>query len=715
MAELPPPEPDGTAPNDLPALATRWAAATLATSHVALSRNEIEARLLTLATGLADLLRAEPFDAEPAAEAGAVLVDTNLTGSDALRETLRLLGRHLLGAAGLPVDDERHGLLTDLLAALSAGYLTALRGRLFEDQEMIKKAVFRARDASERARRASEARWSTVFLSTAAGIAITDLSGTIRSANPALCGMLGVTEADLVGQPLADRIDAAEAPAVVAAFDQVATGAEDKFVGDLTFFHAKDNEVWTRFSLTLVRGAAEEPELAVAVVENITDLHLLRRNQLRMSLEDPLTKLANRAQFTSLLDAALQRAAVDEHIALCYVDLDGFKIINDGLDHVAGDRMLKRVAAALKEEFAEPGAVVARIGGDGFAVLLADTDGSYPISRRIEEVLAVLAEPDWTDPDLGVAVSASVGIVERPARELTSAELIRAAEITVHRAKLNGKAQWELYDPEQDKLYRARFRLGAAIPGALENGQFVITYEPFRRLDNDKLIGFRAQLHWNHPTRGHLRPAEFLDLAEETGFIVPLGRWMLEQVCAQLGEWQHRYGEVVRPIGLHLTPRLAREQDLIQILRDTLDKTGAWTDRLRLSIPASVIVDEQGEPLENLATLREIGLGAIIHGFGTGNAGLVDLSKLPVNGVAIAPSVVRAVGQSDVDSPLEDALRQIVTLANHVRVRVIADGVDTAELRTRLQNVGVHYASGPAIGEPLTAVEAGDLLGSQRR
>jgi diguanylate cyclase (GGDEF)-like protein/PAS domain S-box-containing protein len=698
----------------LSALAGRWATAALSTSHVAVSRADIEAFLLGMALGLVEVLRTEPFEPAAAADAGCALVGENLTGNQALNETIRLLGDDLLTAAELPFDRHWQGRLTAVLGSLSAGYVEAMRERLFDEQEMIKKAVFRARDIAERAQRATEARWRAVFHSTAAGIAITDLDGTVQSVNPALCEILGVREDDLLDRPLALQLSPNYAPKVLAAFGHVARGEHDKFVGDASFVGPDGDVVWTRLSLSLVRDAAHEPEYAVAVVENISDLHLLRERQMRISLEDPLTGLPNRSHFMAQLDTALQHAVEGDNIALCYIDLDGFKIINDGVDHDTGDKVLKRVAKTLRAAFTEPAATVARMGGDGFAVLLTGTKGSFPISQRIAGALEELAEPVYEEDGTGIAVSASVGIVERPATNVTSADLVRAAEITVHRAKQNGKAQWELYDDRLDQEYRAQFQLGAAIPGALESGQFQLSYQPVNRLSDGRCVALRALVHWDHPRRGLLLPADFLDMAEETGFIVPMGRWMLDRVCQQLADWERGFGRAALPMCIHLTPRLAREQDLVQIVRDVLDQTGAPTQKLRLTLPASVVVDDHGEPLENLETLRDIKVSAIMHGYGTGNAGLVDLRTLPVDGVIIAPSVIRAFGDvAENDSPFEHGLRQIVELADQLDVRVYADGVDTVSIADRLRGIGVRYGAGTAVGKPMTEDEVERLISSQ--
>jgi diguanylate cyclase (GGDEF)-like protein/PAS domain S-box-containing protein len=698
-------------------LARNWTAIALATSHLGMSRADIEAFLLDITEALVDLLRAEPFDAAPAAQTGAELVGINLTGADALDGTLRLLGNDLLGAAGLEFDQHWHTRLTALTSALVSGYVVALRDRLFDDQEMIKKAVFRARDVAERARRATEARWQAVFHSTAAGIAITDLDGTVQMVNPALCEILSLTEEQLLDRPLGIRVTPEYAAQVLAAFGHVARGEHDKFVGDVSFLGEYGEPVWTRLSLSLVRDIVEEPAYAVAVVENISDLHLLRERQMSMSLEDQLTKLPNRTHFMSQLDSALQHAEAGENIALCYIDLDGFKIINDGVDHTTGDRVLKRVAATLSAAFPEPSATVARLGGDGFGVLLTGTKGSFGISERISAALQELAEPIYEDADTGVAVSASVGIVERPAAGMTSADLVRAAEITVHRAKQNGKAQWELFDAELDQEYRAQFQLGAAIPGALETGQFRVSYQPVRRLADGAPVGLRALLHWHHPKRGVLHPADFLDMAEETGFIVPMGRWMLEQACQQLAEWQGTFGDAALPVAIHLTARMAREQDLVQIIRDLLDQTKAPAAKLWLSVPAGVVVDDEGEPLENLATLRDINVRAVVHGFGAGSTGLVDLRTLPVDGVTVAPGVIRAFAdaQDDHDSPFEHGLRQLVELTDRLHMPLVADGVDTVAVADRLRDTGLHYGSGAAFGERLVDTDVNRLLSARPR
>jgi PAS domain S-box-containing protein len=247
----------------------------LATGFVAMSRPDIQAFLQDVTEALVDMLRSVPFDPTPAAEVGADLVGINLTSTAALNQTIRLLGTELLQAADLPQVGKHHDHLMQLIGALVSGHVAAQRKRLMDEQEMIKKAVFRARDLIEHTRRVSDARWRAAFRSAAAGIAITDLDGVMQAVNPALCEILGQPEDALLGNPLTARLSTVYAAQVLAALDHVARGEHDKFIGDVSFLSQDGEQVWAR--LALARDTGEAPEYAVtvvAVVEDISDPHL---------------------------------------------------------------------------------------------------------------------------------------------------------------------------------------------------------------------------------------------------------------------------------------------------------------------------------------------------------------------------------------------------------------------------------------------------------
>jgi diguanylate cyclase (GGDEF)-like protein/PAS domain S-box-containing protein len=701
---------NSTAEGGLTALAGRWAVDAVAISQMPFSRDDVERTLRELATDLVTQLTAEPFDPSAGAAAGRRLVVNNFTGSEALGQALSVLGTELLTAAGLPSTKHWQHRLNLLTAALAAGYVDALRDRLFDEQELIKQAVFRARDASERARMASEARFRAVFQSIAVGIAITDLSGQIELVNPALCTILHRPDAELVKERLCALIAEEDREIAMAGFDAVVAGERRQYIKDVGFSDRDGEPVWTRLSISLVKAETGEPTHAVTMVEDISDLHLLRREQLSHSLRDQLTGLPNRTRFISTLESVLRNSEPEQHIALCYLDLDGFKIINDGVGHQVGDNVLRRVAHTLTEEFKNDDATVARVGGDGFAVLITGTTGGFAVTQRIENVLADLAEPVYDDGETGVGVSASVGIVERPAGGVSAEELVRTAEVTVHRAKVNGKAQWELYDEKLDERDRTRFKLGAAISGGLETNEFVLSYQPVGRLVDRSLAALHTVLRWNHPRLGLLGPDEFLGLAEETGFGVHLGRWMLDEVGRQMGDWWDKFGEAMPEIGLSLTPRMARDQDLIQIIRTVIESTGMPVQRLWAGIRSTVAVDDHGEPLENLGFLTDIDVRAVITGYGNGNFGLIDLYALPIAGVSISARVTRAFTSSPAGSPFEQGLRQLVEVADELVIPVIANGVDTVQMSERLQEIGIRLGGGKLMGGPNSADDAAKLI-----
>jgi diguanylate cyclase (GGDEF)-like protein/PAS domain S-box-containing protein len=698
----------------LTAFSRRWAAALIDTSHVPLPRIEVEDMIQDLTGALVDMLGAERFQPEQATAAGERLVAEYFTGPTALGDSLRIIGRELLAASGLP-DDDRHRLrMADLIGGLTNGYVEASRDKLLDEQEMIKQAVLRARDAEQRRRRASDIRATTIFAQAPVGFVDIGLDGLIQGVNPGMFRIFGYSDGDLAGRPLADLLTPDETAQVLAAFAAVVGGRQEQYSGNVNIIDHNGDKSLTKLSIMLVRDEDDEPNYLIASLEDVSDLQLLRENQLTHELVDKLTGLPNRTRFMSWLDSTLSNARPGDRVALCYIDLDGFKIVNDGVGYGIGDQVLCRVAATLKEIFPGPAAFVARMGGDGFAVLVTSTTSGFEVSERITAVLNELAEPVYYDGETGVAVSASVGIVEREANGITSEDLVRSAELTVHRAKAGGKAQWVPFDPTLDVEDRSNYELGAAIPGALENGEFTVSFQPVLRLIDRELVALRTALHWNHPKRGRLRPKEFLGLAEETGFMMPVATWVLEEVCRMLKDWQDRFGDATPKIGVTMAPRVAREQDLIKIVLSVIGAAAVDTSDLRLGVPSLVVVDEFGETLENLDALNDVGVQTVLENFGTGNAGLVDLHRLPVDGITIDANVIRAFGETpEPGSPFERALTELVRLSKSLHLDLVAEGVDSDELAARLVDIGIPYGYGRALGRPAAPAEIERMISAK--
>ncbi|MGH3627022.1 MAG: diguanylate cyclase domain-containing protein, partial [Sciscionella sp.] len=479
--EPPPPSPGSAAPDDAPlrALAARWATEALRTSHVPLSRPETIELMFDIARSMAAAVTADEqaFTTNSAVHAATQLIGAHFTGAEALGCSVRLLTTDLLGCAGLPDTKSGRDRVGKLCERLAVEYTEALRERLLAEQEMIKLAVF----AAERARSETEARLTAMFNASAMGIGIADLSLRVVEANPALENILGYSATALRGHAVYDFIDPLDRPRLRALFSDLIRGNIDKFTDDSRWLNSDGEPVWIHLTVSLVRDSDGAPDYPVAMLENASEENLLRRQLHHQVIHDDLTGLANSSKFNTRLESLLANAEQGDRLALCYLDLDGFKVINDGVGKAAGDAMLRHVASTLKHVFKPVDGLVARMAGDGFAVLISNPSSPTAVTTLIEDTLTRLGEPVYFE-DKGVAVSASVGIVEHAATDTSANYLITAAEITTHRAKLHGKAQWMLFEPGLDERDRRRFQLAAVMPGALENGEFVIRYQPVIRL-----------------------------------------------------------------------------------------------------------------------------------------------------------------------------------------------------------------------------------------
>ncbi|MGH3646486.1 MAG: putative bifunctional diguanylate cyclase/phosphodiesterase, partial [Micromonosporaceae bacterium] len=654
--------------------AQAWARAVVGTSYIPMTASELREFLGGLADRLAEALLAEPFSDQPGYEIGRALVAAHFTSPVTLGETIGVLGSRFVAGLESPVPGEAVGpdlalRLSALQGAVAAGYAEALRDRTLSEQEQIRMAVTTAREEAQQALRASEARFRAVFADAAFGMCISDVDGYIIDVNDALVELLGYSADEMVGMHVLEFRDDTDPPGSAELHAEMVAGQRDYVQFAKRFLRNDGRPVWTRMTSSLIRDDTGAPRFLVAMFEDVTEQYALEARLRHQATHDPLTQLPNRTLFFDELNRAL--ADGGDRIGLCYLDLDGFKVVNDSLGHDVGDELLVAVADRLNRCVARGGHLIARMGGDEFVVLVERPAGTRAVMAVADAALAAFETPIAIGGHQ-LTVTASVGVVERPVESSTAGELMKAADITLYWAKSDGGNRWALYDAERNARDVARYTLSATLPAALERGEFYLDYQPLVSLADRSVQGIEALVRWRHPQHGLIPPSRFIGLAEETGLIVALGRWVLEEACQQAYAWR---GTSADPpvMSVNLAVRQLRDRGLVGDVKRILAETGLPPEALQLELTESAVMGSPGEPLDALCALSDMGIRIAIDDFGTGYSNLAYLRKLPLHTLKIAGSFVAGLTAGS-DPADEQIVATLVELAHSLGLAVNAEG-----------------------------------------
>jgi diguanylate cyclase (GGDEF)-like protein len=412
---------------------------------------------------------------------------------------------------------------------------------------------------------------------------------------------------------------------------------------------------------------------------------------------DPLTGLPNRTQFMEWL-TDLCCGTGERRMAVSAINLDRFDLVNDSLGQQVGDDLLAAIAHRLANLAGDRGYRLARLGSDEFGLIIEDTTGTEDAVAAIRDTLATIRQPVQVDGH-NLTITASAGIVERAIDGIDPIEFARAARMSLHWAKLDRGGGWVLFDPQRSARYVARYTLSAEMPGALARGEFTLVYQPLVDLVDGSVRGAEALARWRHPIHGVINPAGFIDLAEDTGLIVPLGLYLLERACEQAAQWQHR---LVEPpfVSVNLAVRQLRHPGLVGDIKSVLSNTGLPVDRLQLEITESAVVGTDDETVGTLRELADLGIRLVIDDFGTGYANLAYLRTLPVHGLKIDGTFVRPLEHPGADRAGEAIVQTMVSLAHTLGLSVTAEGVETAPQAKQLAALGCDVGQGWHLGMP---------------
>jgi diguanylate cyclase (GGDEF)-like protein/PAS domain S-box-containing protein len=589
-------------------------------------------------------------------------------------------------ANGLPVE------LTNPIETLAAQVELAL------DRDALTE-IFHARR--------SEARFQTLVQSASDVILIARPDATITYQTPSATRILGYEPGALEGRRIPTFIHPEDVEQALAVYTGVAFRAGMSVTTQWRIRHADSS--WRHVEVVLNNLLGDTTvEGIVLTIRDVSERKGLEEELKHQAFHDALSGLANRALFLDRLEHALARAARSRSLlAVLFLDLDDFKLVNDSLGHAAGDDLLIAVAGRVVASL-RVGDTAARFGGDEFAVLLEEISDLSEATQVAERIIAELRVP-LTVEDREIQVHASIGIA-LPSGAEGPAEVLQAADVAMYAAKASGKGRYEVYKPALQEAMVERLERTADLQRAVDEKEFVVHYQPIVSLEGAaaSVTGVEALVRWVHPERGLLLPKEFIALAEETGLIIPLGRWVLNQACQQARVWQVAHGLIDHfRISVNISARHFQHDRLVVDVSEALKASGLDPGSLVLEITESVLVQDADSVIARMLELKLLGVAFAIDDFGTGYSSLSYLKRFPIDILKVDKSFVDDVGESAESGVLAEA---IVQLGNTLHLQTVAEGIEQAHQVDDLRALGCQFGQGFYFAKPLPVEQVDELL-----
>ncbi|HKP52686.1 MAG TPA: EAL domain-containing protein [Chloroflexia bacterium] len=610
------------------------------------------------------------------------------------------VGDEIVGVLGLAYPPDGRTFGPDEVAFLSRfGQLASLslgNARLYA--EIQRELAVRKR--AEEALRVSERRYRQLFERNLAGVYRSTPDGRILDCNDALVKILGCdSREDLMGRLASEFY----------------WNAEDRkdLLTDLRQQHSLTNSeirlkrkdgrpVWVLDSATLIASgnSGESPGVMEGTIIDITERKLLEEQLLHQAFHDPLTNLPNRSLFMDRLEHALARASrISSSVAVLFLDLDEFKVINDSLGHKVGDQLLIAVGRRI-ELCIRAGDTVARLGGDEFTVLLEEVESVREVAETAERIASQLQRP-FNIEGQDLFITTSVGIALSGPDHGQPTDLLRNADIAMYEAKKGGKSRYAVFEPGMNSRLWERMQTETELRRALEHNEFTVYYQPIIELETGRVLELEALVRWQHPTRGLVLPSEFIPVAEESGLILPLGQWVLREACRDIRAWQMQSCDATPLLlSVNLSPRQFRHPRLLEDIVTSLEETGLDPCHLKLEITESVALDNTEATIETLRELRRLGIHIAIDDFGMGYSALGYLKRYPVDTLKLDRSFVDGMGHDIEDTAIVNA---VIAFAKTLSLSVTAEGIETVEQLTQLQSLGCDRGQGYYFARPMTA------------